>query len=93
MLVLILKRLANASLVMLTVTFIAFMIFRFLGDPVQLMLNPQATQVERDELRERLGLNQAPVMQFATFVGNAATGEFGISYRNQQEVMSLIAER
>lgn len=93
MLVLILKRLANAALVMLTVTFIAFMIFRFLGDPVQLMLNPQATQVERDELRERLGLNQAPVMQFATFVGNAATGEFGISYRNQKEVGALIAER
>ena len=39
---------------MLTVAFVAFMIFRFLGDPVQLMLNPQATQVERDELRERL---------------------------------------
>ena len=93
MLVLILKRLANASLVMLTVAFVAFMIFRFLGDPVQLMLNPQATQVERDELRERLGLNQAPVMQFATFVGNAATGEFGISYRNQKEVGALIAER
>ena len=93
MLVLILKRLANAALVMLTVTFIAFMIFRFLGDPVQLMLNPQATQVERDELRERLGLNQTPVMQFVTFVGNAAKGEFGISYRNQKEVGALIAER
>ena len=93
MLVLILKRLANASLVMLTVAFVAFMIFRFLGDPVQLMLNPQATQVERDELRERLGLNQTPVMQFVTFVGNAAKGEFGISYRNQKEVGALIAER
>jgi peptide/nickel transport system permease protein len=93
MLVLILKRLGNASLVMLTVAFVAFMIFRFLGDPVQLMLNPQATQIERDQLRERLGLNQTPVMQFATFVGNAARGEFGISYRNQKEVGALIAER
>lgn len=93
MLVLILKRLLNAALVMLTVAFVAFMIFRFLGDPVQLMLNPQATQTERDELRERLGLNQTPVMQFATFVGNAAKGEFGISYRNQKEVGALIAER
>ena len=78
---------------MLTVAFVAFMIFRFLGDPVQLMLNPQATQVERDELRERLGLNQTPVMQFVTFVGNAAKGEFGISYRNQKDVGALIAER
>lgn len=93
MLVLILKRLLNAALVMLTVAFVAFMIFRFLGDPVQLMLNPQATQIERDELRERLGLNQTPVMQFATFLGNAARGEFGISYRNQKEVGALIAER
>ena len=93
MLVLILKRLFNAALVMLTVAFVAFMIFRFLGDPVQLMLNPQATQIERDELRERLGLNQTPVMQFATFLGNAARGEFGISYRNQKEVGALIAER
>ncbi len=93
MLVLILKRLGNAFLVMLTVAFVAFMIFRFLGDPVQLMLNPQATQIERDELRERLGLNQTPVMQFVTFVGNAAQGEFGISYRNQKEVGALIAER
>jgi peptide/nickel transport system permease protein len=93
MLVLILKRLGNAALVMLTVAFIAFMIFRLLGDPVQLMLNPQASQAERDSLRERLGLNEPPVMQFVTFVANAARGEFGISYRNQQDVGTLIAER
>ena len=91
--ILILKRLGNAALVMLTVAFVAFMIFRFLGDPVQLMLNPQATQQERDDLRERLGLNRTPVMQFVTFVTNAAQGEFGISYRNQKEVGALIAER
>lgn len=90
---LILKRLGNALLVMLTVAFVAFMIFRFLGDPVQLMLNPQATQEERDDLRERLGLNETPVMQFVTFITNAAQGEFGISYRNQQAVGTLIAER
>ena len=93
MLVLVLKRLGNAFMVMLTVAFIAFMIFRLLGDPVQLMLNPQATQADRDALRERLGLNQPPVLQFVTFVLNAAHGEFGISYRNQQSVGSLIAER
>lgn len=90
---LILKRLGNAVLVMLTVAFVAFMIFRFLGDPVQLMLNPQATQEEREDLRERLGLNETPVMQFVTFITNAAQGEFGISYRNQQAVGTLIAER
>lgn len=91
--VFLLKRLLNAAGVMLTVAFLAFLIFRFVGDPVELMLNEQASQAQRDELRERLGLNKNFVMQFATFVGNAVRGDFGISYRNQQEVFTLIAER
>ncbi len=93
MLVFIAKRLLNAVGVMLTVALIAFVIFRFVGDPVELMLNEQASQAQRDELRERLGLNRNLVLQFATFVGNAVRGDFGISYRNQQEVFTLIAER
>ncbi len=93
MISMVLKRIGNAAAVMLAVAFVAFMIFQFLGDPVQLMLNEQATQAERDALRERLGLNQNFVMQFVTFVTRAIQGDFGISYRNQQEVMALIAER
>jgi peptide/nickel transport system permease protein len=38
-------------------------------------------------------LNGGFVVQFATFVGNAVRGDFGISYRNQQEVFTLIMER
>jgi peptide/nickel transport system permease protein len=93
MLVFLAKRLLNAAGVMLTVALIAFVIFRFVGDPVELMLNEQASQAQRDELRERLGLNQSLPVQFVTFVGNALRGDFGISYRNQQEVFTLIAER
>ncbi len=52
---LIVRRIANAFGVMLVVALIAFSIFQFLGDPVQLMLNAQATQEERDALRVRLG--------------------------------------
>ena len=55
MIVFLIKRLANAALVMLVVALMAFMIFRFVGDPIQLMVNEQTTQVERDALRERLG--------------------------------------
>lgn len=87
------KRIGNAILVMLTVAFFAFLIFRFLGDPVELMVNESATQVERDELRARLGLNESFLVQYARFVGNAAQGEFGLSWRNQQNVITLIAER
>jgi peptide/nickel transport system permease protein len=87
------KRLVNAAGVMLSVAFIAFMIFRFVGDPVELMLNEQASQAQRDELRIRLGLDRNFVMQYLTFVGNAARGDFGISYRNQQDVFTLVVER
>jgi peptide/nickel transport system permease protein len=93
MLAIIVKRIGNAALVMLVVAFIAFTIFQFLGDPVQLMLNTQATQEDRDALRIRLGLDQPVIMQFFTFVLRALQGDFGISFRNQREVMSLIAER
>lgn len=87
------KRIGNAILVMLTVAFLAFMIFRFLGDPVEMMMNESATQAERDELRARLGLNDNFLVQYGRFVVNAAQGEFGLSWRNQQEVIGLIADR
>lgn len=93
MLAFLVKRIGNAILVMLTVAFFAFLIFRFLGDPVELMVNESATQVERDELRSRLGLNDGFLVQYVRFVGNAAHGEFGLSWRNQQSVATLIAER
>ena len=93
MLAFLIKRILNAAGVMLAVSFLAFMIFRFVGDPVELMLNEQASQAQRDELRARLGLDRSFVFQFATFVLNALRGDFGISYRNQQEVFALIAER
>ena len=63
MLAFLIKRIGNAVLVMLTVAFFAFLIFRFLGDPVEIMVNESATQVERDELRARLGLNDGFLVQ------------------------------
>ncbi|KJF67079.1 ABC transporter permease [Rhizobium nepotum] len=93
MLAFLIKRIGNAVLVMLTVAFFAFLIFRFLGDPVEMMVNESATQVDRDELRGRLGLNDGFFVQYVRFVANAAQGEFGLSWRNQQSVLGLIAER
>ncbi|WP_420326650.1 ABC transporter permease [Mameliella sp.] len=93
MLAFLIKRTANAAFVMLAVALLAFIIFRFFGDPVEMMVNEQATQADRAELRERLGLNDGFVTQYTRFVTNAVQGDFGISYRNQQDVMVLIGER
>lgn len=93
MLVFILKRLTNAVFVMLAVAALAFAIFQVSGDPVELMANEQMSQADRDALRDRMGLNDPMVVQFARFVGNAAQGDFGMSWRNGQSVLGLIAER
>lgn len=93
MLVFIIKKLGNALFVMLAVAFLAFLIFRLAGDPVDMMSTEQTTEADRELLREKLGLNDSFFVQYVRFVANAAQGEFGISYRNGQDVLSLIAER
>ncbi|WP_425257596.1 ABC transporter permease [Rubrivivax sp. RP6-9] len=93
MLVFILRRLAQAIVVMVTVAFIAFMLFQYVGDPVTSLLGQDATQEQRDQLRRDLGLDQSFVVQFGRFVGNAVQGEFGLSLRQGRQVSALIAER
>ncbi len=93
MLVFILRRLLQAVIVMLTVAFIAFMLFQYVGDPVTSILGQDATQEQRDELRRDLGLDRSFAVQFTRFVGNAVQGEFGLSLRQGRQVSALIAER
>jgi peptide/nickel transport system permease protein len=89
----VLRRLAQAVLVMLTVAFIAFMLFQYVGDPVTNLLGQDATPEQREQLRRDLGLDQHFVVQFASFVSNAVQGEFGLSLRQGRKVSTLIAER
>ncbi|MDN3544091.1 ABC transporter permease [Kinneretia asaccharophila] len=93
MLVFILRRLAQAIVVMLTVAFIAFMLFQYVGDPVTNLLGQDATPEQREQLRKDLGLDDPFPVQFAKFIGNAVQGEFGLSLRQGRKVSTLIAER
>jgi peptide/nickel transport system permease protein len=93
MLAFILRRLAQAVVVMLTVAFIAFMLFQYVGDPVTNLLGQDATPEQRTQLRADLGLDKPFPVQFAAFVGNAVRGEFGLSLRQGRKVSSLIVER
>ena len=93
MLAFILRRLAQAVIVMLTVGLIAFMLFQYVGDPVTNLLGQDATPAQRAELRADLGLDRPFPVQFAHFIGNAVRGEFGLSLRQGRKVSSLIVER
>jgi peptide/nickel transport system permease protein len=79
--------------VMLVVGFIAFSLFNFVGDPVSLMLPPEATQVDREQMRAALGLDKPFYVQFGTFLENAVQGNFGISLRLGRPVSVLLIER
>lgn len=93
MLAFILRRLFQAVLVMLAVAAVAFSLFNYVGDPVNLMLGQDATPEQREDLRRDLGLDQPTYVQFARFVGNAVKGEFGLSLRQARPVSTLIQER
>jgi peptide/nickel transport system permease protein len=93
MLAFIIRRLAQAVVVMLTVAWIAFTLFQYVGDPVTNLLGQDATPEQRAQLRADLGLDQPAFVQFASFVGNAVRGEFGLSLRQGRKVSTLIAER
>src|ERR1700748_2707775 len=81
-----LRSVAQAIVVMLAVALIAFSMFRFVGDPVANMVGQEASVAERQELAQRLGLNDPFPIQFAHFVRGAALGEFGMSYRQGRPV-------
>ncbi|TXH56431.1 MAG: ABC transporter permease, partial [Burkholderiaceae bacterium] len=93
MLAFILRRLLQAVVVMLTVAFIAFMLFQYVGDPVTNLLGQDATPEQRHQLRADLGLDKPFPVQFAAFVGNAVQGEFGLSLKQGRKVDALIVER
>jgi peptide/nickel transport system permease protein len=93
MIAFVIRRLLQGVLVMLVVGLIAFSLFNFVGDPVSLMLPPEATGADRDAMRQSLGLDKPFYVQFATFLSNAVQGNFGISLRLGRPVSTLLAER
>src|SRR6185312_15331689 len=87
------RRLLEALMVMLTVALLAFVLFRYVGDPISQMVGQDTSLEDRLSLRKELGLDDPVPIQFARFVANAARFDFGISYQVKQPVTRLIGER
>jgi len=87
------RRLIQGVIVLLAVSFVCFIIFRYMGDPVIAMAGQYATEAERDEIRKIVGLDQPPHVQYWRFLTNALHGNFGISYETRLPALGLIVER
>lgn len=93
MLALIIRRILQSIAVMFVVGLIAFILFRYVGDPVSQMVGQDTSLADRERLRIALGLDKSVIVQFWNFASNTVQGNFGLSYRIGRPVSDLIAER
>ena len=89
----IIRRLLQSLIVMFVVALVAFTLFQFVGDPINQLVGVETGLKEREELRQRLGLNDPWIVQFWRFALNAVQGDFGISYQHKRPVTDLIVNR
>jgi ABC-type dipeptide/oligopeptide/nickel transport system permease component len=87
------KRFFQGVVVLLAVSLICFILFRYLGDPVVTMAGRYATFKQQEAVRKALGLDQPTYVQYGRFLWNAAHGNFGNSYVSRLPVLGLIMER
>jgi peptide/nickel transport system permease protein len=86
-------RILQSIIVILGVIVITFLISRVIGDPVVLLLPPEATPEQRDYLTRDLGLDRPFYVQLVVYVSKVAKGDFGKSFRHQEPAMKLLLDR
>jgi len=87
-----LRRLYHSFIVILGITLIIFIITHMIGDPVVLLLSPEATQADRVELQRQLGLDRPLPVQYMIFLKDAVRGDFGTSFRHQRPALELVLQ-
>lgn len=88
------RRLVSMIITTALVVVMIFLIFRVIpGDPVLIILGTEAEESQIEALRQKLGTDRPPLEQFAQWVGNAISGNFGESLRFSQPVLKMITDR
>jgi peptide/nickel transport system permease protein len=93
MLAFILRRLAQSIGVVAAMIVIVFFGINVVGDPVWMMVAPDATQADIDRVRAEFGFDQPVFVQFLNFVKGLATGTLGRSYVHGEPAINLILHR
>ena len=93
MLVYILRRLSQTGLVLLLTSMLVFAGLFLIGDPIEILVSPEADQIERDRARTSLGLDRPLWAQYLRFLSNAASGDLGTSFVYGRPAIDVILER
>src|SRR5215471_11406912 len=93
MLAFLFRRLGQALLVVAVMATLVFVGVYALGNPIDILISPEADQLEREQAIERLGLDRPLWVQFAIFVKSALTGNLGLSFVHGVPAIDLILSR
>ncbi|MFP4071516.1 MAG: ABC transporter permease [Desulfovibrionales bacterium] len=89
----IIRRIAQAVIVMLVISVLGFAIKQSVGDPVREITGISVSAAEREQLRDELGLNDPLLVQWGRFVGNAVQGDLGNSFYFKRPAMDVILSK
>ena len=89
----ILRRIFQAALVMLAMTVIVFIGVSVIGNPVDILISPDADQAERVRAIAALGLDKPLWQQYLHFLWGALHGDLGRSFVYNEPALQLIGER
>lgn len=90
---LLIKRALQSALVVLIMSLIAFVGINIVGDPIYLLVAPDATQMEIEQAAKTLGLHLPWYEQYWRFLVKAADGDLGTSFVFNRSAIELIVER
>jgi peptide/nickel transport system permease protein len=93
MFVFLMRRLSQTALVLLVTSLLVFAGLFVVGDPVEILISPDADQIERDRARVALGLDKPGWVQYLLFLKNAAAGDLGKSFVYGRPALEVIFER
>ena len=82
-------RLLRTLVALWLVSTVVFVVMRLSGDPVPLLLPPDAPIAEMERVRHDLGLDQPLPVQYAVFLRNVVRGDFGRSIHFRQPAMDV----
>lgn len=89
-----LKRLGHMAIVLLGVTVVVFALIQLVpGDPVRLAMGTRFDPDVYAALRQASGLDRPLVEQYFSYLGNALTGNLGVSFRSGEPVTLLLVQR
>jgi peptide/nickel transport system permease protein len=86
-------RLVRMLVALWSVVTVVFIVMRLSGDPVPLLLPPDAPIAEMERLRTEMGLDRPIYVQYGVFIGQALKGDFGRSIHFRTSAMNVVWER